>query len=105
MEHAGTVQSEPSEVSHMLTPVTMKKQNGGCFCKWKRPLTTAACPLTSPETCLHVSNQTGKREKNHTVQDQLPSQSHSRSGVPVAHACNPSYSEGRDQEDCDLMPA
>jgi hypothetical protein len=23
----------------------------------------------------------------------------------VAHACNPSYSGGRDQEDCDLKPA
>jgi hypothetical protein len=25
--------------------------------------------------------------------------------VPVAHACNPSYSGGRDQEDCSLKPA
>jgi hypothetical protein len=25
--------------------------------------------------------------------------------VPVAHACNPSYSEGRDQEDCGSKPA
>jgi hypothetical protein len=27
------------------------------------------------------------------------------SWVPVAHACNPSYSEGRDQEHCSLKPA
>jgi hypothetical protein len=27
------------------------------------------------------------------------------SWVPVAHACNPSYSRGRDQEDQGLMPA
>jgi hypothetical protein len=26
------------------------------------------------------------------------------SQVPVAHACNPSYSGGRDQEDCSLRP-
>jgi hypothetical protein len=25
--------------------------------------------------------------------------------VPVAHACNPSYSRGRDQEDCSSKPA
>jgi hypothetical protein len=25
--------------------------------------------------------------------------------MPVAHACNPSYSGGRDQEDCSLKPA
>jgi hypothetical protein len=25
--------------------------------------------------------------------------------VLVAHACNPSYSEGRDQKDCDSKPA
>jgi hypothetical protein len=25
--------------------------------------------------------------------------------IPVAHACNPSYSEGRDQEDHNLKPA
>jgi hypothetical protein len=25
--------------------------------------------------------------------------------VPVAHACNPSYSGGRDQDDCDSKPA
>jgi hypothetical protein len=25
--------------------------------------------------------------------------------APVAHACNPSYSGGRDQEDCSLKPA
>jgi hypothetical protein len=25
--------------------------------------------------------------------------------VPVAHSCNPSYSGGRDQEDCGLKPA
>jgi hypothetical protein len=25
--------------------------------------------------------------------------------APVAHGCNPSYSEGRDQEDRDLKPA
>jgi hypothetical protein len=25
--------------------------------------------------------------------------------APVAHACNPSYSSGRDQEDCGLKPA
>jgi hypothetical protein len=25
--------------------------------------------------------------------------------VPVTHACNPSYSGGRDQEDCSLNPA
>jgi hypothetical protein len=24
---------------------------------------------------------------------------------PMAHACNPSYSGGRDQEDCSLKPA
>jgi hypothetical protein len=24
--------------------------------------------------------------------------------APVAHACNPSYSGGRDQEDCGLKP-
>jgi hypothetical protein len=27
------------------------------------------------------------------------------SWVPVAHTCNPSYSGGRDQEDCSLKPA
>jgi hypothetical protein len=27
------------------------------------------------------------------------------SQVPVAHACNPSYSGGRDQEDCSSKPA
>jgi hypothetical protein len=27
------------------------------------------------------------------------------SRVPVAHACNPSYPGGRDQEDCHLKPA
>jgi hypothetical protein len=27
------------------------------------------------------------------------------SQVPVAHACNPSYSVGRDQQDCGLKPA
>jgi hypothetical protein len=27
------------------------------------------------------------------------------SGAPVAHACNPSYSGGRNQEDCSLKPA
>jgi hypothetical protein len=26
------------------------------------------------------------------------------SGAPVAHACNPSYSGGRNQEDCSLKP-
>jgi hypothetical protein len=26
------------------------------------------------------------------------------SRAPVAHACNPSYSGGRDQEDCGLKP-
>jgi hypothetical protein len=25
--------------------------------------------------------------------------------LPVAYACNPSYSGGRDQEDCSLKPA
>jgi hypothetical protein len=25
--------------------------------------------------------------------------------APVAHTCNPSYSRGRDQEDCGLKPA
>jgi hypothetical protein len=25
--------------------------------------------------------------------------------VPVAHTCNPSYSGGREQEDCGLKPA
>jgi hypothetical protein len=29
----------------------------------------------------------------------------SASKVPVAHACNPSYSGGRNQEDCSLKPA
>jgi hypothetical protein len=28
-----------------------------------------------------------------------------RCQVPVAHTCNPSYSGGRDQEDCSLKPA
>jgi hypothetical protein len=28
-----------------------------------------------------------------------------KSQAPVAHACNPSYSGGRDQEDCGLKPA
>jgi hypothetical protein len=28
-----------------------------------------------------------------------------RGWVPVAHACNPSYSRGRDQKDCDLKLA
>jgi hypothetical protein len=27
------------------------------------------------------------------------------SWVPVVYACNPSYSEGRDQEDCGYKPA
>jgi hypothetical protein len=30
---------------------------------------------------------------------------HEPSQVPVAHACNPSYSGGRDQEDHGLKPA
>jgi hypothetical protein len=28
-----------------------------------------------------------------------------RTQAPVAHACNPSYSGGRDQRDCSLKPA
>jgi hypothetical protein len=40
-------------------------------------------------------NQITKRNFKYTIFGQ----------VPVAHSCNPSYSGGRDQEDCSLKPA
>jgi hypothetical protein len=35
----------------------------------------------------------------------VPSPNAKESWVQVAHACNPSYSRDRDQEDCSLKPA
>jgi hypothetical protein len=46
--------------------------------------------LLSKQEALNSNHSTRKRE---------------RAQAPVAHACNPSYSGGRDQEDQGLKPA
>jgi hypothetical protein len=37
--------------------------------------------------------------------DPRSSKKYALSQVPVAHTCNPTYSGGRDQEDCGSKPA
>jgi hypothetical protein len=51
------------------------------------------------ETVNTVSGKSWSLPRTRSTSKTWPSQ------VPVAHACNPSYSAGRDQEDCGSNPA
>jgi hypothetical protein len=46
-----------------------------------------------------------KKKKPQWLNAIISLRKHTKSCTPVAHACNPSYSEGKDQEDRSLKPA
>jgi hypothetical protein len=46
-----------------------------------------------------------KTSKNQKLLCIICRQDQAKSQVPVAHTCNPSYSGGRDKEDCGSKPA